>query len=129
MRTIAMLIALFGTVFGGAMILPALGQWRDRGVLHLGPLLAGSTLAILAGCAVIYGVRIYRGTQSRKLISVFVIAAGNFYVVPLIQAFFISKIDLTEWIFCASLAAGSLLFYGGCLYRIWRPPTSPIGEG
>ena len=128
-RTIGMFIALLGTVVGGAMILPGLGQWRDRGVLHLGPVLVGSALAIMAGCPVIYGVRIYRWNQSRNLISVFVIAAGSFYLVPLIQAFFIPKIDLIEWIFCAGLAAGSILFYGGCLHRIWRPPRSPIGEG
>ena len=53
MRIISMLVALFGTVFGGAMILPVLGLWRDRGVLHLGPLLAGSALAFVALCAVI----------------------------------------------------------------------------
>ena len=26
----------------------ALGQWRDRGVLHVGPLLAGGALVIIA---------------------------------------------------------------------------------
>jgi len=128
MRTIAMLMALFGTVFGGAMILPALGQWRDRGVLYLGPLLVGSVLAFLASCAVIYGVRTHRGTRSRKLISVFMIAAGSFYVVPLAQAFFNAKIDWTGWLFCAVLAAASVLFYGGCLYRLWHSPAPPNGE-
>ena len=76
-QTIAMLLALPGTVLGGGMILPALGQWRDRGVLHLGPLLVGITLAIIAGCAVIHGVKTYRGAQGRKLISVFLIAADG----------------------------------------------------
>jgi hypothetical protein len=128
MQTIAMLMALFGTVFGGAMILPALGQWRDRGMLHLGPLLVGSVLAILAGCVVIYGVRTHRGTRNRKLISVFVIAAGSFYVVPLIQSFFISKTDWTGWAFCVGLTAASILFYGSCLYRIWHLPAPPIGK-
>jgi hypothetical protein len=127
-RTIAMLAALFGTVLGGSMILPVLGQWRDRGLLHLGPLLAGSALAIMAVCAVIRGVRTHRGPQGRKLISVFLIAAGSFYVVPLMQAFFISKIDWTGWVFCAVLAAASILFYGGCLYRIWHSPAPPIAE-
>jgi len=122
-QTIAMLLALPGTVLGGGMILPALGQWRDRGVLHLGPLLVGITLAIIAGCAVIHGVKTYRGAQGRKLISVFLIAAGSFYVVPLLQAFFISKVDLTGWFFCAGLAVTSILFYGGCLYRIWHSPA------
>jgi hypothetical protein len=128
MRTIAMLMALFGTVLGGGMVLPALGQWRDRTVLHLGPLLAGSTLVIIAGCAVIYGVRANRRARGRKLISIFMIAAGSFYVVPLIQAFFIGKSDLTGWIFCAVLATASILFYGGCLYRIWHPTRPPTIE-
>lgn len=70
LRTVVLLAALFGTVFGtvfgGAMILPALGHWRDRGVLQLGPLLAGSAVAVIAGCAVIYGVRTYREARGRK---------------------------------------------------------------
>ena len=128
LRTIVMLMALFGTVVGGSMVLPALGQWRDRGVLHLWPLLAGITLALIAAGVVIYGVRTQQGTRARKWISIFIIAAGGFYVVPLIQAFFIAKIDLTGWLFCAALAAGSLLFYGGCLYRIWHSTAPSIGE-
>jgi hypothetical protein len=128
-RIVAMLMALFGTVLGGAMVLPALGQWRDRGVLHRGPLLMGIALAIIAGCAVIYGVRTHRGAQGRKLIGMFVMAAGTFYVVPLIQAFFFSKFDWTGWTFCAVLATASILFYGSCLYRLWRSPAPPIGEG
>jgi hypothetical protein len=127
-RIAVILVALFGTVFGGAMVLPALGQWRDRGVLHLGPLLMGSVLAIIAALAVIYGVRTHRGARGKKLISVFVIAAGSFYVVPLIQAFFISRINWTGWMFCIVLAAASILFYGGCLYRIWHSPAPPLGE-
>ena len=128
MRTIAMLMSLFGTVLGGGMVLPAIGQWRDRAVLHLGPLLMGSTLAIIAGCAVIYGVRTNRMARGRKLISIFLIAAGSFYVVPLIQAFFIGKSDLAGWIFCAVLAAASTTFYGGCLYHIWHSPAPPTIE-
>lgn len=119
MKRIAVILAvLFGMVFGGAMVLPALGQWRERGILHLGPLLTGGALAILAGLAVIYGVRTYRGAQGRKLINVFVIAAGSFYLVPLVQAFFISGVDWTGWVFCAVLAAASILFYGNCLYLL-----------
>ena len=120
--------ALFGTVFGGAMVLPALGQWHDRGVLHVGPLLAGGALVIIAGLAVISGIRTHRGARGKKLISVFMIAAGSFYVIPLVQAFFISKVDLTGWVFCAVLAAASILFYGGCLHRIWHSPIPPMGE-
>ena len=127
-RIIVMLMALFGTVLGGGMILPVLGQWRDRGVLHPGPLLAGSALAVFAACAVIYGVRTHHRTQGRKVISIFVFAAGSFYAVPLVQAFFIRKSDLPGWIFCAVLAAASILFYGGCLYRLWHPSTTSIGE-
>ena len=128
MRTIAILMALFGTVLGGSMVMPALGQWHDRGVLHLGPLLAGTALAIIAGCTVIYGVRTHRRTRGNKLISIFIIAAGSFYVVPLIQAFYIQKSDRVEWIFCAVLAAASISFYGGCWYRIWHSYTPPTGE-
>jgi len=127
-RIAVILAALFGTVFGGAMVLPALGQWRDRGVLHLGPLLTGSALVIIAGLAVFYGVRTHRGARGKKLISVFVIAAGSFYLAPLIQAFFISIVDWTGLVFCAVLAAASILFYGGCLYRIWYSPAPRIGE-
>lgn len=127
LRTIALLLALFGTVLGGSMVLPALGQWRNRGVLHLGPLLAGIALALIAAGAVIYGVRTHRGAHARKLISVFIITGGSFYVVPLIQAFFISTIDLVGWLFCAVLAVTSILFYGGCLYHLWHSPAPPIG--
>jgi hypothetical protein len=113
-------LALFGTVLGGAIVLPALGRWRDRGVLHLGPLLTGGALASIAFCVVSYAVRAHRGTKGRKWISVLMLAAGSFYVVLLIQAFFIRKADLTGWIVCAVLAAGSILFYGRCLYRLWH---------
>ena len=125
-RIIAVLAALFGSVVGGAMVLPALGQWRDRGVLHLGPLLAGSALGIIAGCAVIYGVRTHRGARGRRLISFFIIAAGSFYVVPLILAFFLQRTDLMGWIFCAVLAAASISFYGSCLYFIRNSPAPLI---
>ncbi len=127
-RTIALLLALFSTVLGGSMVLPALGQWRNRGVLHLEPLLAGIALAFIAAGAVIYGVRTQRGVYARKWISGFMIAAGSFYVVPLIQAFFLSQVDWAGWLFCAVLAAASVSFYGGCLYRLWHSPAPPIGE-
>jgi hypothetical protein len=117
-RTLAILAALFGTVFGGAMVLPALARWRNTGALLPGPLLAGSALVIIAACALIYGVRTHRGARGRKLISAFTIAAAAFYVVPLIQAFFLRKTDLLGWIFCGLLAGASILFYGSCLYLI-----------
>jgi len=126
-RIVAMLAAIFGTVLGGAMVLPALGLWRDRGILHAEPLFTGCALAAIAGCAVIYGVARYRETRGRKLVTLFLVLAGSFYVVPLVQAFLFHKADLAGWIFCATLAAASVLFYGSCLRRIWSfnsPPTS-----
>jgi hypothetical protein len=130
-RTIAILMAIFGTVLVGGMVLPALGRWHNRGVLRPGPLLAGIALGPIAAgsvISVIYGVSTHQGVRGRKWISIFLIVAGGFYVVPLIQAFYISKVDSAGWIFCTVLAVASVLFYGGCLYRIWRFPHPTNGE-
>ena len=127
-RTTAILAALFGSVLGGAMVLPALGRWRDTGTLHLGPLVVGCALALMAGCAVIYGVRTHRGAGGRKLIGAFIIAAGIFYVIPLIQAFFMPRIDRWGWVFCVLLAAASILFYGSCFRFIRRSAAPPMGQ-
>ncbi len=124
-RTIVILAALFGTMFGGAMIMPALALWSRKGILHPGPLLTGSLLVIIGGLVMIHGVKTLRGSGGRKLITGFTIAAGTFYVVPLIQSFFVPNVDLTDWLFCILLAAASILFYGSCLYIMWRFPAPP----
>ncbi len=124
-RIIATLAAIFGTVLGGALILPALGMWRDRGILQAGPLLTGCALVVIAGCGVFYGTAHQRGASGRKLITAFLVLAGCFYVVPLVQAFFTHKADLVGWICCATLAVVSGLFYGGCLRRTWGSSSSP----
>jgi len=122
-RTAGIVAALFGTVFGGAMVLPALGRWRDTGILHAGPLVTGGAVAIIAACAVIYGIRKHRGSRGKTVISAFTILAGSFYVTPLIQALFIPKVNGTGWIFCILLAAAANSFYGSCLYFIRHPPA------
>ena len=123
-RTAGIVAALFGTVFGGAMVLPALGRWRDTGILHAGPFVIGSVVAIIAARAVIYGIRKHRGTRGKTVISVFTILAGSFYVTPLIQAFFVPKVNWAGWTFCILLAAAAILFYGGCL-RFIRHLAAP----
>jgi hypothetical protein len=115
-RIIVILTALFGTVFGGAMILPTLGRWHQTGTLLLYPFLTGIILFVLSAGISFYGIRTYRETRGRKLIGIGIIAAGTFYVVPLIQAFFIPEADWVGWIFCILLAAASILFYGNCYY-------------
>lgn len=128
-RTSVILAALFGTVLGGAMLLPALGRWHQTGVFHLGPFLRGTALAMVAAGAAVYGVRTYQGVCGRRLIGYFTIAAGCFYMVPLIQAFFIPRTDSTGWAFCALLAAASLAFYGSCLHSIRSFPDSELRKG
>ncbi len=114
-QTIVILTALFGTVFGGAMVLPALGRWHQTGILIWWPLVVGAVLVTVAGWAALYGIRRHRVARGKNLISIGVIAAGAFYVVPLIQAFFVPKAGLAGWIFCAFLAIASVSFYGTCL--------------
>jgi hypothetical protein len=62
------------------------------------------------------------------LISIGAIAAGAFYIVPLIQAFFVQKADLAGWIFCAVLAVLSVSFYGTCLRFNRRLSSSPSSQ-
>ena len=118
-RTIIILAALFGTVFGGALVLPDLGRWHRNGTLVLWPLLAGVVVTVICGWALLYLVQRPRGARGRKLIGLGIIAAGAFYVVPLVQAFFVQKTDLMGWIICAFLAVGSVFYYGTC-FRLNR---------
>jgi cation transport ATPase len=127
-QTIVILTALFGTVFGGAMMLPALGRWHQAGILIWWPLVVGAVLVVVAGWGALYGIRRHRVAQGKNLISIGAIAAGAFYVVPLIQSFFVQKADLAGWIFCAVLAVVSVSFYGTCLHfnrRLSSPPAAP----
>jgi hypothetical protein len=116
LQTIVILTALFGTVFGGAMVLPALGRWHQTGILIWWPIAVGAALVAVTGWGALYGIRRRRVARGGNLISIGAIAAGAFYVVPLIQAFFVKKADLAGWIFCAILALVSIAFYGTC----WR---------
>lgn len=114
-QTIVILTALFGTVFGGAMVLSALGRWHQKGILIWWPLVVGAALVAVAGWGALDGIRRHRVARGKNLITIGAIAAGAFYVVPLIQAFFVQKADLAGWIFCAVLAVVSVSFYGTCL--------------
>ena len=115
---VVILAALFGMVFGLSTVLPQLGQWSRTGVMHsLTFLLLGVALVIVCGSAVFYGIRTHREARGRKLISVGIIAACGFYAMPFILAFFQSReMNLMGWIFCTSLAAISILFFGRCFY-------------
>jgi hypothetical protein len=126
LNTLVILAALFGSVFGGALVLPALGRWQVSGVLLLWPLGLGTALVCLAGAAALYGVSRYRGTRGRKLIAVGIIAAGGFYMVPLLQAFFLPKAGVGGWVFCALLAVASLSFYGSCYRLNHRLASAPV---
>jgi hypothetical protein len=117
MKQIAIILAaLFGTAFGGAMVLPALGIWKKTGNLHLSPLSIGIIIVLISSGIVVGGIKTYRQERGRKLIGAFTIAAALFYTMPLLQGFFIPNVNLSGWIFCILLAMASVLFYGSCLY-------------
>jgi len=119
-RTLAILVALFATNFGGAMVLPALGRWRDTGTLVLGPPLIGTTLVIAGACAAIYGIKGRRASGGITVLTFSTILAGAFYLVPLILAFFHDRSGLLDWVVCGAMAVASVLFYGRCLFLIRR---------
>ena len=121
-RTFVILVALFGMVFGMAMILPALGQWSRTGVLHMYPLLMGMVLVVAGGLVSFYGIWTQKAAQGRRLISLAVTGAGIFYAIPFVMAFF-EKTDLAGWLFCALLAATSVAFFGSCFYLNKRIPA------
>lgn len=130
-QTILILTALFGTVFGGAMVLPALARWRDMDFLPLWPVVIGTAVVVVTGWATLYCIRRHQRTRARgrSLISIGVIAAGAFYIAPLIQAFFLHRGDWVGSLFCVILAVASVLFYGTC----WRfnscISSPPVGQG
>ena len=115
-QRLSILAALFGTVFGGALVLPALGRWHHQGILVLWPMVLGCALILLGGCVAINGVRRYRGAQGRKWIASGILAAGAFYMVPLVQSCFFQSVDTASWVFCIFLALASILFYGTCFH-------------
>ena len=115
-RTIIIMAALFGMVMGGAMILPALGRWHHTGSLLLPPLLAGTVLLAVGAGVSIYSIKTCKETRGRRLVSLGIFASGTFFMVPLLQAFFIREMDLAGWIFCILLAAASFAFFGRCHY-------------
>jgi hypothetical protein len=115
-KSLMILVALFGMVFGLAMILPALGQWHRNGVLRdAWPLVIGPALVIAGGLVSLYGIKTRKEARGRGLIALAIIAAGSFYVIPFFMAFFESRnTDVFGWIFCAALATASLAFFGKC---------------
>lgn len=126
-KIIVIILALFGTVFGGAMVLPQLGQWSRTGVLHSPTFLAlGMTLVITGGIIAFKGIRSHREMQGRRLLGIAIIAACIFYAVPLIQEFFQPETHFSDWIFCIFLAAASVLFFGSCFYLNRRIQTRSI---
>ena len=124
-RIMAIIAALVGMVFGLSMVLPQLGQWSRTGVMHSGTfLLLGVALIVVGGSAAFYGIRTHREARGRKWISIGIIAAGGFYAMPFILAFFQPReVNLMGWIFCAALAGASLLFFGSCFYFNRHLPT------
>ena len=116
LKSLIILAALFGSVFGGAMVLPALGRWQHTGVLVMGPLILGAALACVAGAAALYGISRYRGARGRRLIGIAIIGAGAFYEVPLLQAFLLQDVCRAGWLFCIVMAVASLGFYGMCFH-------------
>ena len=129
-RIVAILVALFGMVFGLSMVLPQLGQWSRTGIMHsLAFLLLGVALVIVGGSAAFYGIKTRQEARGRKWISIGIIAAGGFYAMPFILAFFQPReTNLMGWIFCAGLTAASILFFGSCFYFNRRLPERPVRE-
>lgn len=129
-RIVAVILALFGMILGLGMVLPQLGQWSRTGVLHSPTfLLLGAALVIVGGSAAFYGIRTHREARGRKLISIALIAAGGFYAMPFILAFFQPReMDLMGWIFCAGLTGASILFFGSCFYFNRDLPAPPVHE-
>jgi hypothetical protein len=115
-------------VLGLSMVLPQLGQWSRTGVLHSPAfLLLGVALVIAGGSAAFCGIRTHREARGRKWIGVGIIAAGGFYATPFILAFFQSReTNLMGWVFCAGLAATSILFFGTCFYFNRHLPAAPV---
>jgi hypothetical protein len=129
-RIVAVIAALFGMVFGLSMVLPQLGQWSRTGVMHSQAfLLFGAALILMSGSAALFGIRRHRETRGRNWISVGIIAAWGFYVMPLILAFLqAQKTNAMGWLFCAGLAATSLLFFGSCFYFNRHLPAASVHE-
>lgn len=123
-RTWIILASLFGTAFGGALVLPALAAWYRHGVLHLGPLLMGVTVALVSAAVTLYAAWALRGAAGRKWATAFAILALAFYTTPLVQSFFVGNADRTDWTVCILLAAGAVAFYGLCLSLLWRRDTA-----
>jgi hypothetical protein len=118
------ILALFCMVFGLSMILPQLGQWSRTGVLHSPTFLAmGAVVVMTGGITAFYGMKTYREARGRRLLSLAIIAAGIFYVVPLILEFFQPDAHLNNWMFCIFLAGASVLFFGSCFNLNKRTPA------
>jgi hypothetical protein len=129
-RVIAVMAALFGMVFGLSMVLPQLGQWSRDGVMHSPAfLILGAAVILMSGSAALFGIRRHRETRGRNWISIGIIVACGFYAMPLIFALFqAQKTNSTGWLFCAGLAATSILFFGSCFYFNRHLPAASVHE-
>ena len=125
-KLMMIILALFCMVFGLSMILPQLGQWSRTGVLPGPAFLAAAVVMVMAaGITAIYGMRTYRESRGRRFLSLAIIAAGIFYIMPLIMEFFQPDAHLNNWMFCIFLAGASVLFFGSCFHLNRRMPAQP----
>jgi hypothetical protein len=129
-RVVAIISALFGMVFGLSLVLPQLGQWGRTGAMpSLTFFLLGMALILVGGSSAFYGIRTHRDTRGQKWIRVAILLACGFYAMPFIFAFFQSReTSLMGWVFCAGLAAASILFFGSCFSFSRRFQTRPVHE-
>ena len=81
-RIVIIMAALFGMVMGGGMILPALGRWHHTGSLLLPPLLMETALLAVGAGVSVYGIKTYKETRGRRLVSLGIFATGTFFVRP-----------------------------------------------
>ena len=130
-HTLTILAALFGMIMGLSMVLPQLGQWSRAGIMPSPPFLfVGTGLVIAGGIVTFRGLRRRRAVRGKKWIDVCIVAAGIFYAMPFIFAFFQTRAtNLAGWIFCAGLSMASVAFFGACLYFNRRLSVPSIDEG
>jgi hypothetical protein len=112
--------AVFGTLFGEALILPALARWVHTGHVDSWPLAVGLLMVLVSIVVAFQIVRNHCRTLKRGLVTGFLLVAGIFNLVPLIQAAFLKAVSPTDWMACGGLAAVSVLVFGGCLFMMWR---------
>ncbi len=81
-------------------------------------------LAVCAGVS-IYGIKTYKETRGRRIVSLGIFAAGTFFAVPLLQALFIREMDLAGWIFCICSAVGiPCVYFDGAVVSTGSFPSN-----